>query len=297
MKMKEVCQRTGLTERAVRLYIAKGLVSTAVDRRSGRNFREFTEAQAHTLSCVAALRQVEFSLEEIRQMQENPEEIPSLVAAHRERLQQEATQRQTVIGCLEALHSKPENMERLAEELQRQQQRCALPNLELCCRFGAMDEEQAPLPPIPWWHRWRKRLLLGVAGVLAAVLVAGGWLYWQGSRLLTTLVPIPSVQFDEKWLDDDRRLTVRLRLLDESWLPAGTSLTLHLRGDAPGNQLYESILLGPEYMGATVSLQCSRSEARRQGLLTQEGVLDFLSILQDPALAQRYGTLIQLQGE
>ena len=38
MKMKEVCKRTGLTERAVRFYVAEGLVAPESQNVRGRTY-------------------------------------------------------------------------------------------------------------------------------------------------------------------------------------------------------------------------------------------------------------------
>ena len=68
MKMKEVCARTGLTERAVRFYVQEGLVSPTSQRRGGRTWLDFDEADVARLKAVAALRKAGFTLEEIRSM-------------------------------------------------------------------------------------------------------------------------------------------------------------------------------------------------------------------------------------
>ena len=68
MKMKEVCARTGLTERAVRFYVQEGLVSPASQRRGGRTWLDFDEDDVARLKAVAALRKAGFTLEEIRSM-------------------------------------------------------------------------------------------------------------------------------------------------------------------------------------------------------------------------------------
>ena len=96
MKMKEVCARTGLTERAVRFYVQEGLVSPASQRRGGRTWLDFDEADVARLKAVAALRKAGFTLEEIRSMGTDfRQNAPAAAFALRRRLQEaiEAHQR------------------------------------------------------------------------------------------------------------------------------------------------------------------------------------------------------------
>ena len=44
MKIGEVAKRTGLTEKAVRVYVDNGLVHPAVERSAHRNAYDFSEA-------------------------------------------------------------------------------------------------------------------------------------------------------------------------------------------------------------------------------------------------------------
>lgn len=65
MKMKEVCARTGLTERTVRFYVQEKLVTPLAQRRNGRTWLDFSEADVERLETVAVLRRAGFTLDEI----------------------------------------------------------------------------------------------------------------------------------------------------------------------------------------------------------------------------------------
>ena len=70
MKVKDVLERTGLTDRAVRLYIANGLVAPECSRSyTGRNNYEFSEADVEVLKRIALLRKADFSIEQIKALQ------------------------------------------------------------------------------------------------------------------------------------------------------------------------------------------------------------------------------------
>lgn len=68
MKMKEVCMATGLTERAVRFYVQEQLVAPQSQRRGGRTWLNFSEADVERLKAISILRKAGFTVEEIRSM-------------------------------------------------------------------------------------------------------------------------------------------------------------------------------------------------------------------------------------
>lgn len=76
MKIKEVCERTGLTRRAVRFYEEKGLISPEI--REENEYRDYTETDVCRLQLVARLRGYRFSVEEIRRLLERPQETEAV---------------------------------------------------------------------------------------------------------------------------------------------------------------------------------------------------------------------------
>ena len=53
MQIKDVCRRTGLTERAVRFYIEKELLSPEKTWRNGREYLNFSEKGLCVLNQIA----------------------------------------------------------------------------------------------------------------------------------------------------------------------------------------------------------------------------------------------------
>lgn len=84
MKIGEVSTLTGLTERTIRFYIQKELIAPHTEWRSGREYTDFSEEDVSLLKAIATLRELSFSLEEIRTMERTPDAIPSIVAARRD---------------------------------------------------------------------------------------------------------------------------------------------------------------------------------------------------------------------
>lgn len=107
MRMKEICSRTGLTDRAVRLYIENGLLSPR--RESGYSGREsiiFDEENLLMLRHVAVLRRAGFAIADIKRMQDEPGCIMETVAAYREQIGEEIRRKEEVLRRLEKLQSR-----------------------------------------------------------------------------------------------------------------------------------------------------------------------------------------------
>lgn len=86
MKMKEICARSGLTERAVRLYCERGLVHPEKYWDRGREYLVFSDHNLRELAVVSELRRAEFTLDEIALMLENPEKCGDVLAGWRGRI-------------------------------------------------------------------------------------------------------------------------------------------------------------------------------------------------------------------
>ena len=66
MKIKEVCKKTGLTEKAVRYYVENGLVTPEEYTQRGRTYRDYREEDIEALKSVSTLRHIGMSVEEIK---------------------------------------------------------------------------------------------------------------------------------------------------------------------------------------------------------------------------------------
>lgn len=101
MRMKEVCEKTGLTDRAVRLYIDSGLLNPRRENNyTGRTSIHFDEADIDTLQMVSVLRKACFSIADIKKMLEKPEEIPAVIRNHCSVLEEDIFQKQAVLKSL-----------------------------------------------------------------------------------------------------------------------------------------------------------------------------------------------------
>lgn len=117
MKIKEIIEKTGLTDRAVRLYIEHGLVTPSNERSyTGRNNYSFTNEDLDTLLQIAALRKADFSIEQIKTLKEGGEAAREALTLYLKEKQDAVDTGQRII---EALKDIPENEDVTIEEICR----------------------------------------------------------------------------------------------------------------------------------------------------------------------------------
>ncbi|MBR1392626.1 MAG: MerR family transcriptional regulator [Ruminococcus sp.] len=68
MKIKEVCIKTGLTEKAVRYYVENGLLFPEEYTMRERTYREYSDEDVNTLRAITTLRKIGMSVESIREV-------------------------------------------------------------------------------------------------------------------------------------------------------------------------------------------------------------------------------------
>lgn len=118
MKMKEVCARSGLTERAVRLYCERGLVHPEKRWERGREYLEFSDHNLRELTIVAQLRRAEFTLDEIALMLEDSARCGDVLAGWRGRITEQNQRLESAKDKLAELSAHDSfSAERLAELL------------------------------------------------------------------------------------------------------------------------------------------------------------------------------------
>ena len=101
MKMKAVCEKTGLTDRAARYYIEEGLIDPKyTENYIGRRAYDFSEEDVAVLKDIIVLRKYGFSVAEIRQMQTAPDSILVIVEALRDRKRETIAEEKALLDVL-----------------------------------------------------------------------------------------------------------------------------------------------------------------------------------------------------
>lgn len=104
MKISEVCAKTGLTDRAIRFYIEKGLLQKTAENINGRNCREYGDEDIQQLNRISALRKAGFSIQDILEMQQGPDAVRSVMESHSKKLETEAENYISITKELKSIH-------------------------------------------------------------------------------------------------------------------------------------------------------------------------------------------------
>ena len=186
MKMREVCRRTGLTERTVRFYVEQGLLNPATDRMNGRTYLTFSEDDIAVLEDLATLRRAQFSIGEIAELQQDFSRLPAMLSGKAEALRIDAAEAEQYAAALEQLQPDTlTGLQSLAHAL-----RHPIGNYDPTPRFGRFDPEtarerneayEAFLRHSTQRDALRRRLLTAAAAVLLVLLSIFVTLWVTGS--------------------------------------------------------------------------------------------------------------------
>ena len=103
MKIHEVSLKTGLTEKAIRLYIQNELIHPHVEEGVQRNSYTFSETDVKELEEIAVFRKAGFSLFEISLIKEMPEKLPELLNTKLTSLEVEIEEKKTIKEAISRL--------------------------------------------------------------------------------------------------------------------------------------------------------------------------------------------------
>lgn len=119
MKMKEVCVKTCLSERAVRLYVKEELIKPTIVENLHRNEYFFSEEDVARLKNIAVLRNAGFGIADIRHMQNHEEDIPAFIEERKRMLEDEVLEQKNIKDALDRLTiGEQTNANKLADALE-----------------------------------------------------------------------------------------------------------------------------------------------------------------------------------
>lgn len=133
MKIKTVCELTGLTARTVRVYVEEGLIAPQyTENYLGRRTFNFSEEDVFALRSIAILRKFGFSISEILKIQESKENsIPILSRLCEQKAQEIEDQRKALEALQKIDRTKAYTVAELAEKLRDVSTNAALPQQDL----------------------------------------------------------------------------------------------------------------------------------------------------------------------
>ena len=136
MKMKEVIAATGLPEKTIRYYEDRTLITPDTYRQNGRTYHEYSQEDVVALRHIILLRHAQFTLDEIRRMQQDAGTIPEILSDHHTRLE---AQRESLEALADLSETEANSWTSLAQEIEDRNR--ATPDYQPTLRFAEFDPE------------------------------------------------------------------------------------------------------------------------------------------------------------
>lgn len=173
MKIKAVCEQTGLTDRTVRYYIEQGLLSPAFhENYLGRKQFDFTGEDVQRLKNIALLRSFDFTIREIQELIEHPEHSGRVLLQVRTRKEKEIEKGLSEVKTLSGLSlSRPYTLDEMATALRMTEFNPALIDENLPLDYGKIVLDF--LKAVGWF------LATWAPGILGVLFFVRGFLKWE----------------------------------------------------------------------------------------------------------------------
>ena len=106
MKIKSVCELTGLTDRTIRYYIEEKLISPLyTENYLGRKTYNFSEKDIKDLNDIAVLRKFDFTLDEIKSVINDAETSKEILSNVKDRTAQTVLDSQNKLSVLSQINT------------------------------------------------------------------------------------------------------------------------------------------------------------------------------------------------
>lgn len=141
MKISDVCRLTGLTQRTVRFYEEKGLISPEISGKGSKQFRDYSEKDVELLNDITALRSIDLALDKILYMLSKPSVISDELYHHYHIIQERAEADRNILEVLEKLTSSGSvDVASLAQKIRTLESRGELPKRDTEPDFTRFEE-------------------------------------------------------------------------------------------------------------------------------------------------------------
>lgn len=275
MKIKDVCQKTGLTDRAIRFYIEKGLLQTQSQLVNGRISRDFSEEDVAILIDISKLRKAGFSISDIAKMQDADCNIPEIIDRHCRELEEEQQFQSGLISELREIEKRGNlPWRKIAEILFREHREPE------SIRFS-WPEETLSTPARSDSGNRRRRFLYGIAACIVLVVLVFFSAYaakksMQSRRELVWGFTISDIVIEEKWYENTAYYaTLHSTFESENTLYLEQYFEFSRTLPVSSGEVYESLLVdGPTYESANLTFCITYGEAEELGLLNEQGQLN-----------------------
>ena len=289
MKISDVCKKTELTERAVRLYVGKGLVLPKSQYVNGRTTLEFAETDVEILRDISVLRKAGFSIADILEMQKNENAVGDKANNLARRIEEEQLFRDELVRKLNEV-AKRENVSwrKLASIMEKSQ----LDNAQQKICFPMEQMELADEEPsggnIKKVLRWCMILIVAIAIIFV--------FYYnkKNHKILTTEFYIQDVIIEEKWKRNESYYISAFSVNEEDWEGQFDSP----RTMQVSREYYEAFRLdGKSYESFEIMIQISYADAKAEEVLDEDGNIVIEKILEKERLMRDYCFVKKINNE
>lgn len=141
MKLKEVCEKTGLTQKTIRFYEERGLIAPSHSTKNGRSYRHYSDRDVVILNEIATLRKALFTLDEIATIQKDPSSTFDIFTGYKERIINLASTLKDLEQTVQHMELPSEtNMSQLAQMLDHPTKTLTLPAYDTNPHFRHLEE-------------------------------------------------------------------------------------------------------------------------------------------------------------
>lgn len=188
MKIKDVCNKTKLTDKSVRFYIESGLINPEYSENyAGRKNYSFSEKDVEALKKIALLRQYNFSINEIKQILNDSASINSVLKNHILEIRNSAVQTNYILDNLAVASNEDlKSLDDLCNSLSK--------NENSVCGPDKAESDAFDLKLTGIWSSVKKKLPFYIILALIAVLAGIGLFVLTVLLLTGALVKYLGVQ-------------------------------------------------------------------------------------------------------
>lgn len=284
MKINEACKRTGLSERAIRFYVEKGLITPKSQIINGRTTTEYSEADIELLRDIATLRNAEFSIADILAMQSSEEDVCRIIQKHCVELEQEQISREELLLELKEISKRqPISWRKLAGILSQKRDDYHWQGIRI-------PEEQTEVYETDKKSIWDRMKRVVKWGVLAffIVLVIFVFAYDKhNNKILTSSFSIDEVAVEQKWTRNDNYYVSVYSMRPDSDMEEYFKSPRTMQTGA--REYYEAIqITGEAYDTIEIRIEIPYADAREEGILDKEGKIVIEKVLAVDRIVRDY---------
>ncbi len=167
MKMKELCEKTGLQDRTIRFYISSGLLLPSYNENyAGRRNFNFSEKDVTRLKQIMLLRKYNFSLNDIKTLYTDFSDFDSILVSHLEKMEHDNAQNQKLTDDLISIRNiHPQNLEDFCGKLE---------NIDYIKSLSVENENDSNAAYRLVYQKSKKKYRILIAVIVAAAVLFAG---------------------------------------------------------------------------------------------------------------------------